>query len=285
MVLPCLAAFVVFRYVPMVGLVIAFKDFVMTDGILRSPWIGLENFRRLFASEDFTRAIRNTVVISFLRLACGFFAPIILALMLNELRIAFLKRGFQTLTYIPYFLSWVILGGIFLMMLDGGGPINSVIASAGGRPVPFLSNKVWFIAVLVATGIWQASGHAAVIYLAALAGINPELYEAAAVDGAGRWRQIRHITLPCLVPTMIVLFILSLGSILDAGFDQIYNMYNPSVRATSDIIDTYVLRRLVAMDFSLGTAAGMFKSVVGLALVVAANWMARRLSGGEQGIW
>jgi len=285
MVLPCLLIFVIFRYVPMVGLVVAFKDFIMTEGILRSPWVGLENFRRLFASEDFPRAIRNTLVISFLRLAFGFFAPIILALMLNEVRLAFLRRGIQTLTYIPYFFSWVILGGIFLMMLSGGGPINSAIRSMGAGPVPFLSDKIWFIVVLVTTGIWQATGHAAVIYLAALAGINPQLYEAAAVDGAGRWQQVRHITLPCLVPTMIVLFILSLAQILSAGFDQIYNMYNPSVFATSDIIDTYVLRRLVDMDFGLATAAGMFKSVVGLVLVVAANFTARRLSGGEQGVW
>jgi len=277
--------FVLFNYVPMIGLIIAFKNFMMSRGILGSPWSGLDNFARLFESDEFPRAVRNTLVISFLRLGFGFFVPIVLALLLNELRVSLLKRTIQTLTYIPYFFSWVVLGGIFLMMFTGGGPINSALKSAGASPIGFLSDGVWFVVLLVATGIWQSAGYAAVIYLAALAMIDPSLYEAAAVDGASRWRQTWHVTLPCLVPTMIVLFILSLGGILSAGFDQIYNMYNPSVRASSDIIDTYVLRHLMAMDFSLGTAAGMFKSVVGLVMVVAANWIARRASAGEQGIW
>ena len=285
LVVPCVLFFVVFHYVPMVGLIIAFKDFVMTEGILRSPWAGLENFRRLFASEDFPRALRNTLTISFLRLAFGFFAPIILALMLNELRLIFLKRAIQTLTYLPYFFSWVILGGIFLMMFGGDGPVNSIIRAAGHSPVSFLADGVWFIIILVATGIWQSAGYGAVIYLAALSGIDPQLYEAATIDGANRWQQTLHVTLPCLVPTIVVLFILNLGYILNAGFDQIYNMYNPMVYDVADIIDTYVLRRLISMDFGLATAAGMFNSVVGLALVCSANWMARKISGGEYGIW
>jgi putative aldouronate transport system permease protein len=285
LVVPCVLFFVVFHYVPMVGLIIAFKDFVMTEGILRSPWAGLENFRRLFASEDFPRALRNTLTISFLRLAFGFFTPIILALMLNELRLALFKRAIQTLTYLPYFFSWVILGGIFLMMFGGDGPVNSIIRAAGHSPVSFLADDVWFIVILIATGIWQGAGYGAVIYLAALSGIDPQLYEAATIDGANRWQQTLHVTLPCLVPTIVVLFILNLGYILNAGFDQIYNMYNPMVYDVADIIDTYVLRRLISMDFGLATAAGMFKSVVGLALVCSANWMARKLSGGEYGIW
>ncbi|MCE5326353.1 MAG: ABC transporter permease subunit [Planctomycetaceae bacterium] len=280
-----LAVFVLFNYVPMVGLIIAFKNFAMKDGMLASQWVGLENFYRLFSGPEFLRALRNTVIISVLRLGFGFFVPVILALMLNELRLTLLKKSVQTLTYVPYFFSWVILGGIFIMMLTGGGPIDSAVRSAGAGRVEFLSDPVWFVVVLVATGIWQGAGHAAVIYLAALATIDPNLYEAAAVDGASRWRQTLHVTLPCLVPTMIVLFILSLGGILSAGFDQIFNMYNPSVYVSADIIDTYVLRRLIAMDFSLATAAGMFKSVVGMVLIVAANWGARRMSRGEQGIW
>ena len=285
LVLPCVLFFIVFHYVPMVGLIVAFKDFVMTEGILRSPWVGLENFRRLFASEDFPRALRNTLTISFLRLAFGFFAPIILALMLNELRLMFFKRAIQTLTYLPYFFSWVILGGIFLMMFGGDGPVNSIIRAAGHSPVSFLADDVWFIIILVATGIWQGAGYGAVIYLAALSGIDPQLYEAATIDGANRWQQTLHVTLPCLVPTIVVLFILNLGYILNAGFDQIYNMYNPMVYDVADIIDTYVLRRLISMDFGLATAAGMFKSVVGLVLVCSANWLARKISGGEYGIW
>lgn len=285
LLLPCLGFFLLFHYVPMIGLVVAFKDFVMSEGILRSPWVGLENFARLFASEDFPRALRNTLVISLLRLGFGFGAPILLALLLNDLRISWFKRGVQTLTYLPYFLSWVILGGVFLMILGGEGPLNSLVRAAGRNPINFLSDDLWFIGVLVATGIWQGAGYGAVIYLAALSGINPDLYESASIDGAGRWKQALHISVPCLMPTMVVLFILNLGQILNAGFDQVYNLYNPMVYDVADIIDTYVLRRLISMDYGLATAAGMFKSVVGLVLVVSANWAARKVSKGEHGIW
>jgi putative aldouronate transport system permease protein len=285
MAIPVLAFFLIFNYVPMVGLVIAFKDYVMSDGIFGSRWVGFDNFARLFASDDFPRAIRNTLTISLLRLAFGFFAPVILALLLNEVRIGAYKRGIQTLTYLPHFFSWVILGGIFLMLFNSTGPVNQFVKLLGCRPVSFLSDDAWFIAVLIATGIWQAAGWGAIIYLASLSGINPDLYEAAAIDGAGRWQQTWRITLPSLVPTMITLFVLSLGGILTAGFDQIYNMYNPMVYDVTDIIDTYVLRRMFGLDLSLATAAGLFKSVVGLVMVVGANGLARKLSQGEQGVW
>lgn len=275
----------VFRYLPMFGLVVAFKEFILSEGIWRSPWVGFENFVHLFSSADFPRALRNTILISMLRLGFGFFAPLILALLLNELRLQLFKRAVQTITYLPHFFSWVILGGIFLMLLGGDGPINAAIQSAGQSPVSFLGDKTWFIVILITTGIWQGAGYGAVIYLAALSGVDPNLYEAAAIDGAGRWAQTRHITLPCLAPTIIVLLLLNLGQILNAGFDQIYNMYNPIVYEVADIIDTFVLRRMVSMDFSLATAAGMFKSVVGLILVASANWLANRLSGGEHGVW
>ncbi len=285
LVAPGLAFFLVFNYLPMLGLVLAFKEFRLSAGILGSEWSGLENFSRLFGGADFPNALRNTVVISFLRLLFGFFAPIALALMLNEIRVSWYKRTVQTVTYIPYFLSWVILGGIFLMIFSQSGPANQIAQLFGVSPIEFLTDDFWFIAVVIATGIWQAAGYGAVIYLAALAGISPDLYEAAVVDGAGRWKQTLHITIPGLVPTIITLFILNLGHVLNAGFDQIYNMYNPMVYDAADIIDTYVLRRIVLMDFGLATGAGLFKSVVGLLMVVLANSLARRLSGGEQGIW
>ena len=285
LVAPGLAFFIVFNYLPMLGLVLAFKEFRLSAGILGSEWSGLENFSRLFGGADFPNALRNTVVISFLRLLFGFFAPIALALMLNEIRVSWYKRTVQTVTYIPYFLSWVILGGIFLMIFSQSGPANQIAQLFGVSPIEFLTDDFWFIAVVIATGIWQAAGYGAVIYLAALAGISPDLYEAAVVDGAGRWKQTLHITIPGLVPTIITLFILNLGHVLNAGFDQIYNMYNPMVYDAADIIDTYVLRRIVLMDFGLATGAGLFKSVVGLLMVVLANSLARRLSGGEQGIW
>ena len=285
LVAPGLAFFLVFNYLPMFGLVLAFKEFRLSAGILGSEWSGLENFSRLFGGADFPNALRNTVTISLLRLLFGFFAPIALALMLNEIRVSWYKRTVQTVTYIPYFLSWVILGGIFLMIFSQSGPANQISQIFGISPIEFLTNDFWFIVVVIVTGIWQAAGYGAVIYLAALAGISPDLYEAAVVDGAGRWKQTLHITIPGLVPTIITLFILNLGHVLNAGFDQIYNMYNPMVYDAADIIDTYVLRRIVLMDFGLATGAGLFKSVVGLLMVVLANWLARRLSGGEQGIW
>ena len=257
----------------------------MNQGVLGSAWCGLENFRELVAGGDFLRALRNTVTISLMRLSFGFAAPIVLALLLNEIRIRWYKRTIQTLTYLPFFFSWVILSGIFRIVFSIDGPINDILSGFGMEKIQFLAHKGWFLAVLVGTGVWQTVGYGAVIYLAALAGISPALYEAAMVDGAGRWRRTLHITLPCLLPTVVVLLILNLGYILDAGFDQVYNLYNPIVYETSDILDTYVLRRLVTMDYGLGTAAGLLKSVFGLMLVVAANSIANRISGGEHGVW
>ena len=285
LIVPGLLAFVLFNYVPMVGMIIAFKRFSMSVGILHSPWAGLENFRRLFSSDDFPRTVRNTLTLSLLRLAFGFAAPVLLALMLNEVRLHWFRRSVQTVAALPYFFSWAVLGGILVMMLNGDGPVNTLIRSAGHSPISFLGNETWFVVMLVASGIWQSAGYGAIIYIAALAGIDPGLYEAAAIDGAGRWKQTLHVTLPGLLPTIIVLLILSMGDILNAGFDQVYNLYNPLVYASADIVDTYVLRRLFDMDYSLATAAGMFKSVVGLVLIVAANWLARRFSRGEQGLW
>lgn len=280
--------FAVFSYTPMYGIVIAFKDFRMTHGILGSNWVGLDNFRHLFtADEFFWRALRNTLVISVLSLGFGFFAPIIVALLLNEVRVNWYKRTIQTMTYLPHFFSWVILGGIFHLLLSGSGPINDMLMNLGAitKPIPFLGHKHWFLFVLIATRVWQGAGWGAIIYLAALSGINPQLYEAAMIDGAGRWKQIQHVTLPSLAPTMVILFILRLGHILSAGFDQIYNMYTISVYETSDILDTYILRLLQGMDFDIGTAAGLFKSVIGLLLIIAANTVARRVSGGEKGLF
>lgn len=285
MLAPGLLYFFLFHYIPMGGLIIAFKDFTLADGILRSPWNGWENFHRLFTGGEFPRVLANTLAISGLRLIAGFIAPLALALLLNEIRCGPYRRLVQTLTYLPYFLSWVILGGIFIMLFSYHGPLNALAVSLGGKPIEFLTRPGWFLFVLIATGVWQSAGYGAVIYLAALSGIDPGLYEAATVDGAGRWKQLWHITLPCLVPTMTVLLILSLGGILNAGFDQIYNMQNAMVRASTDIIDTYVLRRMTSLDFSLATAAGLFKSAVGLVLVVAANAGVRRATHGEQGIW
>lgn len=285
MLVPGILFFLIFHYVPMFGAMIAFKEYHMDLGILQSPWNGFDNFIRLFRGDEFANALRNTLTISLLRLGFGFFAPLILALLLNEIRISWYKRTVQTITYLPFFFSWVILGGIFLMLFSINGPVNQIVIWFGLDPQTFLTNDYWFLTVIIVTGIWQSVGYGAVIYLAALAGISPTLYEAAVVDGAGRWGQTWHITIPSLVPTIITLFILSLGHILNAGFDQIYNMYNPMVYDSADIIDTYILRRMVTMDFSLATAAGLFKAIIGLVLVVSANNIAKKMSKGEHGIW
>jgi putative aldouronate transport system permease protein len=285
MLFVALAFVAVFNYVPMTGVVIAFKDFRMSEGILGSPWNGVDNFRRLFMGKEFVLALRNTVTISLMRLGFGFLAPVVLALLLNEVRLSGYKRGIQTMTYMPHFISWVILGGMFLMLFAVEGPVNTMVKAMGGEAIPFLTEDGWFIFLLIASAIWQGVGYGSVIYLAALSGIDPQLYEAAVVDGAGRWKQTLHITLPCLVPTMITLFILALGGILNAGFDQIYNMYSVPVYDVAEILDTYVLRRLISMDYGLATAAGLFKSVVGMGLVVGANALAKALSKGEQGVW
>ena len=285
MTLPVLAYFLIFNYIPMLGQVIAFKNYVISDGIMGSEWVGLQNFERLFASDDFPKALGNTIVLSVLRLFFGFFMPIIIALLLNELRIDMYKKGVQTLLYLPHFFSWVILGGIFLMIFSGSGPMNSFVKMIIDEPIPFLTDDIWFIVILITTGIWQGMGWGSIIYLAALTAISPSLYEAATIDGANRWKQVWHVTIPCLIPTMITLFILSMGGILTAGFDQIYNMYNPLVYDVSDIIDTYVLRRMLNLDLSLATAAGTFKSVVGLIMVMLTNAIAKKLTNGEQGVY
>jgi putative aldouronate transport system permease protein len=285
MMAPGIILLLVFQYLPMYGILIAFKDFNMSLGILRSPWIGLDNFVELFGRRDFLQALRNTVVISCLQLTFGFFSPILLAILLNEVRIDFYKRGVQTLTYAPHFFSWVILGGIVIFILGSEGPINYLLLLSGLTPIQFLTNDYWFIAVLIISGIWQSAGFGSIIYLAALTNISPELYESAAIDGASRFRRIWHITIPSLRPTIVILFILSLGNFLSAGFDQVYNLYNPLVYDVADILDTYVLRRLTMMEYSTAATAGFFKSFIGLMLIVMANWLANHLSDGEQGLW
>lgn len=285
LLIPGILFFLIFKYIPMTGVIVAFKDFRLDLGIMGSPYCGLDNFRRLFIGPEFGQAIRNTLVLSILNLTFGFSAPIILALLLNEIRISAYKRCIQTLTYLPFLFSWVVLGGIFLMMFNRTGPINSMLGSFGILPIPFLTEGYWFIAVIIGTGIWKGMGYGAVIYLAALSGVDQNLYDAAAIDGAGRWKQMVHITMPVLVPTISVLLILNLGNLLRVGFDQIFNMYNPMVYDVSDVIGTYTLRRMISGEFELAAASDLFQSVVGLILIVLANMVVNKMSKGEQGLW
>jgi putative aldouronate transport system permease protein len=286
MLLPGLILVIIFKYVPMYGLTIAFKDYSLKDGIMASPWVGLDNFRKVFQMTDFWSVVKNTVWISVLKLMAGFPAPIIFALMLNEVRKVTYKKAIQTVSYLPHFFSWVTLSGVLLIVFNTNGVVNEVLQFLGmDKPIPFLTSGKWFIGLLVGSAVWKDIGWGSIIYLAAIAGISPTLYEAATVDGASRWKQIIHITIPSILPTITVMLILRLGTVMEAGFDQVYNMYNPLVYEVSDIINTYVLRRIQSMDFTLGTVVGMFKSVISLVLVLTTNSIARKLSKGEQGLW
>lgn len=280
MLLPGLAWYVVFKYLPMYGIVIAFKDYDIAGGILNSGWADpwYKHFQFFFQSPYFSQLLANTFLISLYKLVFGMIPPIMLAITLHECRIGWLKRFVQTLSYMPHFLSWVIIYGILLAFLsETSGLINRLLVESGGNAIPFLSSTEWFRSVLVASDIWQNLGWGAIIYLAAIAGIDPTLYEAAKVDGASRLRNIWHITLPGIRNVVVLMLILRLGSILDAGFEQVYILYNIRVYPVADIIDTWVFRTgLEQINFSLAAAVGLFKSLIGFVLVLTANQLAKK---------
>ena len=287
MFLPVVIYFFIFKYIPMGGIVIAFKDFIVTKGIFGSDWVGLENFNKAFRLATFRRSIGNTLTISGLKLLFGFPAPIILALMLNEVTHLRFKKTVQTISYLPHFLSWVVLAGMFQQLLSpNNGPVNAVLRDVFGvkESIYFLGSNDYFRGTLVVTDLWKNVGWSSILYLATIAGIDPTLYEAATVDGATRWQCTRYITIPSLVSTIVIMLILSVGSIMDAGFDQVFNLYNSAVYKTGDIIDTYVYRYgLGEMKYSFATAVGLFKNVIAFILVVGTNLITRRISG--EGIW
>jgi len=277
---PGMLFFLVFKYLPIAGLVVAFKDYKFVNGIWGSEWVGLMWFEQLFASEGFWIALRNTVIISLYKLAFGFPAPILLALLLNEVRNSVFKRTIQSIVIFPHFMSWVVLGGILFTLLS---PSTGILSWFGIASSP-LTDPKQFRSLLVFSGIWREAGWNTVIYLAAMAGINPDLYEAAKIDGAGRFRLAWNITLPSIAGTIIILFILRIGYLLQAGFDQVFILYNPLVYNVSDILDTYVYRVGLSMGrISFATAAGFFQSLVGMALLIGANALARRY--GDRGFW
>lgn len=285
LLLPGLVALILFNYLPMSGVLIAFKDYKIRTGILGSEWVGFENFVKVFSGMDFSRILRNTVVISLLKLITSFPAPIILALLVNELHGRRFKKCVQTVSYLPYFFSWVVLGNIIIMIFSADGPVNYILKLMGLKEsISFFSDEKWFIVLLLVTNIIQSVGWNSVIYLAAICGVDSQVIEAAVIDGAGRLKQITHVVLPTLLPTIITVFILNLSSVLNAGFDQIYNLYNASVYEVADIIDTYVLRQLEELNYSTGTAVGLFKSVVSLVFVLGANWLTNKITDGEMGI-
>ncbi|WP_435738521.1 sugar ABC transporter permease [Cellulosimicrobium sp. PMB13] len=285
MILPGVLYFLVFKYVPMGGLVIAFQNYQPFLGFTGSEWVGFEHFVRLFTEDTFFVLLRNTLVISGLLLLFAFPMPIVLALLLNEVRTTFLKKSVQTIVYLPHFMSWVIIVSIFYVMLTiDGGSINNVIVSMGFEPVPFLTDPDWLRPLYVFQEIWRGAGWGTIVYLAAITAVDEQLYEASELDGAGRLRQTWHITLPAIRPTIIVMLILNIGDIMELGFEHMFLVMNSLNREVADIFDTYVYTTgIVNGQFSYATAVGLFKGLVGLLLVVAANKLAKRL--GEEGVY
>lgn len=279
-----LAFVIIFKYLPMGGLVIAFKDYKIARGFWGSEWAGMEVFQQLFAKPDFMKAVRNTLLLNVLDLIFSFTMPIVLALLLNEIKSIRFKRINQTVLYLPHFLSWVIIGAIAYQLLsEGGGVVNNLIELMGGKRIPFLQqDNHWLVSYLV-IGVWQSMGWGTIIYLAAMSGINPEMYEAATVDGAGRWRKVWNITLPSIRATIVTLLIMALGKVMDGSFERIYALQNKATTEFTTTIPVLVYRwGIESGNFSRATAIGLFQSVIGIILVISADRVAKKL--GEDGI-
>ncbi|OCT12743.1 protein lplB [Paenibacillus pectinilyticus] len=278
MLVPVIAYYILFKYWPMGGLVIAFKNYNFSDGILNSPWVGLKYFKLLFSSSNTLQIIWNTFWLSFLSLIFGFPMPIFLAILLNEVRKSWFKRWVQTIIYLPHFFSWVIVSGIVLSLFATDyGSINKVLKLLNIEPINFLYESKSWLAIFVGSGIWKEMGFSTIIYLAALTNIDTSLYESAAMDGAAKWRQMWHVTLPGIRHTIILLLILAMGKIMEVGFDQIYNLQNAGVADVSEVISTYIYKMgLGSSQFSLTTAMGFFESIISCSLVLIANRIAKK---------
>lgn len=285
LLIPGLAFLLLFKYTPLYGILIAFQDFNIFDGISGSRWVGMEQFVKLMHSDEFMQVFSNTLMISVYKIVLLFPIPIVVALLLNEVRRMLFKRTVQTIIYLPHFLSWVIISGLFINILSpSGGLVNQLIQWFGGQPISFFMDNQFFRSIVVFTAGWKEVGWNAIIFIAAIAGIEQEQYEAASIDGAGRLKQMWYITLPGILPTIVLMFILRIGNLLDAGTEQILTMYNPIVYETGDVIGTYVYRvGLGKMDYSFSTAVGLFNSVIGFLLIISGNMLSRKLL--NRSIW
>lgn len=288
LIFPGVLYFLIFDYVPMAGIAIAFKEispFDGLEGIIGGEWVGLKHFERFLNSIYFWDVLGNTLIISLYKLVFGFPAPIILALLLNEVKNRLFQRTVQTVSYLPHFLSMVIVSGLVMNVLStDGGLVNEIVRNFGGEPIHFLGSNDYFRSVLVTSHIWQQVGWGSILYLAALTGIDPQLYESAVLDGASKWRQVWHITLPGIAHVIVILLIFNVGGLLNAGFEQIFLLYSPAVYETADIIDTYVYRQgLVQFEYSYAAAVGLFKSVIAAFLIVGTNYLSKRF--GQDGLW
>ena len=280
MLLPTIVWFLVFLYKPMYGLQIAFKDYSIFRGVSGSPWIGLEHFGTLFSNDSFIRAVKNTITISFYNLLFGFPAPIILALMFNEILHASYKRTAQTIVYLPHFISSVIIAGIVITAFSPTlGIVNIVMGWFGLDSIYFLTQPQWFRPIFVGTGIWQEAGFGSIVFLAAIAGVNPSLYESAVVDGASRWQMMWKITIPSILPTILIMLIIRIGNVMEVSFELVILLYQPATYETADVVNTWVYRQgLQSGQYDLAAAAGLFNAVVAFTLVMTANTLSRRFS-------
>jgi len=279
MLIPGVIVTLIYAYGPMAGIVMAFQRFRPTLGFFESKWIGWDNFRYVFALPDFMQVLWNTLVIALLKIVFGLAVPLLLALLLNEVTKSYFKRLVQTSIFLPFFLAWTVLAGVIFEIFSYSGPINSMLAAFHMEPIMFMGDDGWFRAILVGSDVWKGMGYNMIIFLAAITGINPSLYEAAVVDGAGKWKQMIHITLPGMSQIIILISVLSLGGILNAGFEQILLLYNPTVYGTADVIDTFVYRLgLFDQQYGPAAAVGLFKSVISLLLVGVSYALAYRLS-------
>jgi putative aldouronate transport system permease protein len=284
MLTPVILYYLIFHYKPMYGAIIAFKDFTPSKGIMGSPWVGFKHFQEFFTDYYFMRILKNTLIISINSLIFSFPAPIILALLLNELKSKWFSRTVQTISYMPHFISMVVICGILKQFTMDDGIITYIFSLFGFEKITMLSQPQLFVPIYVGSGIWQEIGWGAIIYLAALTGIDQEQYEAAKIDGANRWKQTLHVTLPGIAPTIIILLILRMGSILSVGFEKIILLYNPSIYETADVISTYVYRKgLLEFNWSFSSAVGLFNSVINFILIILANWMSKKVN--ETSLW
>ncbi|KPG68779.1 MULTISPECIES: sugar ABC transporter permease [unclassified Enterococcus] len=277
MIIPGIIFILIFSYGPMFGLLMAFQDYVPAKGVLGSEFVGLEHFRYLFSLPDIFLVTQNTIFIAFWKIVFNTIVPILFAILLNEVRMKWLKSSIQTIVYLPHFLSWVILASVVVNLFSLDGTVNQILQNFGLEPLNFLGNNHLFPRLLIGTDVWKSFGYSSIVYLAAITAIDPGLYEAATMDGASWSKKVWHVTLPGMLPFILLMTILSLPNILNAGFDQIYNLYSPVVYQSGDIIDTYVYRiGLIGRDYSLGTAVGLVKSVIGLILIYTSNKIAEK---------
>jgi putative aldouronate transport system permease protein len=284
MVIPSVVLIFLFAYLPMFGVLVAFKNYNLALGVIRSPWVGFKYFIQFFNDPFFYRIVNNTFLLSLFSIMIGFPAPIVFSLLMNEIQSTKLKRVLQSISYLPHFVSTVVIVSIVMIVFSPDGIVNDLIGAIGLENQVFFSDPKWFRPLYIGSGIWQSVGFSSIIYLAAIAGINPELYESACIEGAGKLKSMWYITLPCIMPTIRILFILEMGSLFNIGFEKVYLMYNPAIYQTADVVSTYVYRRGIGqLDYDYATAVGLINSTISFILVFITNKISNKISG--EGLW